>query len=154
MKRSADYTDYADYLLRWLTNKWLENLSTSETCSIGHRRQATTERNLRNLSNLRILSSGFGMKLVCGLLLFLILAAGAVQAQLESPPPGVPIADTRHPYEYILLCGGPSLQLWGHYKNEPHENYLGWVLRAARTLLQEFRLVIKGHGSATVTMLI
>src|SRR5258708_9372842 len=63
------------------------DLSTSETCSIGHRRQATTERNLRNLSNLRILSSGFGMKLVFGLLLFLILPSGAVPSQPESPPP-------------------------------------------------------------------
>jgi hypothetical protein len=58
------------------------DLSISETCSIRHRREATTEPNLRNL---RIFSSGFGMKLVCGLLLFLILASGAAQAQIGSP---------------------------------------------------------------------
>ena len=32
------------------------DLRSSETCSIGHRREATTERDLRNLSNLRILT--------------------------------------------------------------------------------------------------
>src|SRR6266436_4330976 len=85
------------------------DLGTSETCSIGPRPEATTE---RNLGNLWIVGSCFGMKLVCGLLLFLILAPGAAQAQIGSPLPVVPIADTRHPYEYIMLCGGPSLHLW------------------------------------------
>ena len=79
------------------------DVSTSETCSIGHQREATTVPNLRNLSNLRIFSSGFGMKLVCGLLLFLILASGAAQAQIGSPSPVVPIADNRHPYESPAL---------------------------------------------------
>jgi hypothetical protein len=130
------------------------DLSTSETCSIGPRPEATTERNLRNLGNLRIVGFGFGMKLVCGLLLFLILAPGAAQAQIGSPSPGVPIADTRHPYEYILLCGGPSLHLWEQYKNEPHDNYWGCFVRAARTRLQELRPVVKDNASATVTMLI
>jgi hypothetical protein len=141
-------------LLKMAYQQVARDLSTSETWSVGHRREATTEPNLRNLSNLRILSSGFGMKLVCGLLLFLILASGAAQAQIGSPSPVVPIADTRHPYEYILLCGGPSLHLWEQYKNEPHDNYWGCFVRAARTRLQELRPVIKDNASATVTMLI
>src|ERR1700751_1309635 len=46
--------------------------------------------------------TAFEMKVVRCLLLFLILvAAGAARGQ--SPQPSVPVADARHPYEYILL---------------------------------------------------
>ena len=94
------------------------------------------------------------MKHAYSWLLFLISLAGIAKGQIGSSSPVVPIADTRHPYEYILLCGGPSLHLWEQYKNEPHDNYWGCFVRAARTRLQELRPVIKGNASATVTMLI
>jgi hypothetical protein len=94
------------------------------------------------------------MKLVRNLLFTLIALTGVVRAQSGSPLPVVPIADARHPYEYIFLCGGPSLHLWEQYKQEPHDNYWGCFVRAARTRIQELKPVLKDNPSATVTMLI
>jgi hypothetical protein len=97
--------------------------------------------------------TAFEMKVVRCLLLFLILvAAGAARGQ--SPQPSVPVADARHPYEYILLCGGPSLHLWEQYRDQPHDNYWGCFVRAARTRIQELKPVVKDNPAATVTMLI
>jgi hypothetical protein len=94
------------------------------------------------------------MKLVCGLLLVFVLVAGTARGQIGSPPPVLPIAEARHPYEYILLCGGPSLHLWEQYREQPHDNYWGCFVRAARTRIQELKPVVKDNPAATVTMLI
>jgi hypothetical protein len=102
----------------------------------------------------RFVVTAFEMKVVRCLLLFLILAAGTARSQTGSPLPSVPIADARHPYEYILLCGGPSLHLWEQYRDQPHDNYWGCFVRAARTRIQELKPAVKDNPSATVTMLI
>jgi hypothetical protein len=94
------------------------------------------------------------MRHVLRLLLFLLVIATNADAQIGSTLPAVPVADARHPYEYIFLCGGPSLHLWEQYKNEPHDKFWGCFVRAARTRLQELRPVIKDNSAATVTMLI
>jgi hypothetical protein len=84
----------------------------------------------------------------------LLVVAGIARGQVGPPPPAVPVADTRHPYEYILLCGGPSLHLWEQYRDQPHDNYWGCFVRAARTRIQELKPVIKDNPAATVTLLI
>jgi hypothetical protein len=84
----------------------------------------------------------------------LLLVAGTARGQIGSPLPSVPVADARHPYEYILLCGGPSLHLWEQYREQPHDNYWGCFVRAARTRIQELKPVIKDNPATTVTMLI
>ena len=104
--------------------------------------------------NLRILSCAFEMNLARSLFLFLVLAAATARGQTGAPPPAVPVADARHPYEYIFLCGGPSLHLWEQYKDEPHDNYWGCFVRAARTRIQELQPVVKNNPAAIVTLLI
>jgi hypothetical protein len=86
--------------------------------------------------------------------LFLLLATATARAQTGSPAPAVPVADSKHPYEYIFLCGGPSLHLWEQYKDEPHDNYWGCFVRAARTRIQELQPVVKNNPAAIVTLLI
>ena len=88
----------------------------------------------------------------CLLLLHLVIA-GVARAQVAAVPP-VPVATAQHPYEYILLCGGPSLRLWEQYREEPHDNYWGCFIRAARTRIQELRPQLKDNSAATITLLI
>jgi hypothetical protein len=115
---------------------------------------ANKRQSFRVNSRLFVVDSVFGMKLVCGLLLVFVLVAGTARGQIGSPPPVLPIAEARHPYEYILLCGGPSLHLWEQYREQPHDNYWGCFVRAARTRIQELKPVVKDNPAATVTMLI
>jgi hypothetical protein len=116
------------------------------------RMDANKRQSFRVNSRLFVVDSVFGMKLVCGLLLVFVLVAGTARGQIGSPP--LPIAEARHPYEYILLCGGPSLHLWEQYREQPHDNYWGCFVRAARTRIQELKPVVKDNPAATVTMLI
>jgi hypothetical protein len=95
-----------------------------------------------------------GLSLLTFHVLFLVVAAGIARGQVGSPPPSVPVADAGHPYEYILLCGGPSLHLWEQYRDQPHDNYWGCFVRAARTRIQELKPAVKDNPAATVTMLI
>ena len=41
--------------------------------------------------------------------------------------------------EYVLLVGGPSLTKWERFKQEPHDNFWGSFIRAARTRAQMLR---------------
>ena len=118
------------------------------------RMDANKRQSFRVNSRLFVVDSVFGMKLVCGLLLVFVLVAGTARGQIGSPPPVLPIAEAKHPYEYILLCGGPSLHLWEQYREQPHDNYWGCFVRAARTRIQELKPVVKDNPAATVTMLI
>jgi hypothetical protein len=76
------------------------------------------------------------------------------QSRAHSSLPGVPTASAQHPYEYIMLCGGPSLHLWEKYKQEPHDNYWGCFVRAARTRIQQLEPQLKDDPSASITLLI
>jgi hypothetical protein len=89
--------------------------------------------------------------LLCALSLNLTAAA---QTQAHSSLPVVPIASAQHPYEYIMLCGGPSLHLWEKYKQEPHDNYWGCFVRAARTRIQQLEPQLKDNPAVTITVLI
>lgn len=68
--------------------------------------------------------------------LALMLAASAAQAQQR---------------EYVLLVGGPSLTKWEKYKREPHDNFWGSFIRAARTRVQ----ILRQNGNADpITLLV
>lgn len=68
--------------------------------------------------------------------------------------PPVPIATAEHPYEYVLLCGGPSLMRWEKFKEIPHDLYWGCFVRAARTRVQQLRMQIGENPYAKITLLI
>lgn len=49
--------------------------------------------------------------------------------------------------EYILVSGGPSLEEWEKYKDEPHDRWWGNFIRAARVRIQQIQ---KEHGQQTL----
>ncbi len=60
------------------------------------------------------------------LLIFLALGVAAGSAAAQSR-------------EYVILVGGPSLTKWEKFKIEPHDNFWGSFIRAARTRVQQLR---------------
>ncbi len=68
--------------------------------------------------------------------LALLFVASAAQAQQR---------------EYVLLVGGPSLTKWEKYKREPHDNFWGSFVRAARTRVQLLR---QGGNTDPITLLV
>lgn len=54
--------------------------------------------------------------------------------------------------EYILVSGGPSLEEWEKYKDDPHDRWWGNFIRAARVRIQQIQ---KEKGSqAVITWLV
>jgi len=57
--------------------------------------------------------------------------------------------------EYIILVGGPSLEKWEKFKIEPHDNFWGSFIRAARTRVQQLRMSTIPIGSPEqITLLV
>ncbi|MFZ4589298.1 MAG: hypothetical protein ACOYNG_09950, partial [Terrimicrobiaceae bacterium] len=41
--------------------------------------------------------------------------------------------------EYILVSGGPALEEWEKFKDEPHDRWWGNFIRSARVRIQELQ---------------
>jgi hypothetical protein len=54
--------------------------------------------------------------------------------------------------EYIILSGGPSLEEWEKFKEEPHDRWWGNFIRSARVRMQE--LLKKGVPASDITWLV
>jgi len=65
---------------------------------------------------------------------------------------GVFTASAEVQREYILVSGGPSLQEWEKFKDEPHDRWWGNFIRAARVRIQEIQT--KAGTSANITWLV
>ena len=65
---------------------------------------------------------------------------------------GVFAASAEVQREYILVSGGPSLQEWEKFKDEPHDRWWGNFIRAARVRIQEIQT--KAGTSANITWLV
>lgn len=66
-----------------------------------------------------------------------------------------PTAARAQSSEYIILVGGPSLDKWEKFKTEPHDNFWGSFIRAARTRVQQLRQSTIPLGSPTqLTLLV
>jgi hypothetical protein len=89
---------------------------------------------------------------------FLLFLAANLQTFADAPgsdsSPKLPEPNTRRPYEYIFVCGAPSLYRWEKFKNEPHDKYWGCFIRAARTRLQRVKSKLRGNRNATFTLMV
>ena len=66
-----------------------------------------------------------------------------------------PAAALAQSSEYIILVGGPSLDKWEKFKNDPHDIFWGSFIRAARTRVQQLRMSTIPVGSGQqITLLV
>lgn len=63
----------------------------------------------------------------------------------------VPLVRAEFDREYILLSGGPSLEEWEKYKEDPHDRWWGNFIRSARVRIQEIQ---KQNPGARITWLV
>ncbi|MDQ6626001.1 MAG: hypothetical protein M3Y69_07675 [Verrucomicrobiota bacterium] len=68
------------------------------------------------------------MKRLLALLVPLLLLFGAITPARAQVTP-----------EYVLLVGGPSLQMWEKYKTQPHDHWWANFVRAARIRTEQLR---------------
>ena len=80
--------------------------------------------------------------------------ASAQELAVNDPIPTIPIPNPKQRFEYVVLCGAPSLAKWEKYKSEPHDFYWGCFIRASRTRIQQMERQLNGNTRATVTLLI
>jgi hypothetical protein len=83
------------------------------------------------------LSFDFEMIRRCLFLLILLGVQLHVRAEIER--------------EYIILSGGPSLEEWEKFKEEPHDRWWGNFIRSARVRIQEIQ---KQKPDARITWLV
>jgi hypothetical protein len=63
----------------------------------------------------------------------------------------VQLARAEFEREYILLSGGPSLEEWEKFKEDPHDRWWGNFIRSARVRIQEIQ---KQNPRARITWLV